>query len=421
MKQLNLNSLDLSEIIRPGDGIVWSESCAEPLGLTQALVEQQSALGGVSVFLGANFSSTLRPGNTEHLSLSGIGGIGANRALVKAGAMDVIPCHLSRIEPYIRSGVIACDVAFVQVSQPDPQGRYSLGLTSDYNRAAVDKARVVVTEVNSRVPFTYCAEPLTESDIDYFVVTDTDPIELPPAPVTDLERAISRHAQEYIPERANLQFGIGAVPEAIMSDLQGRRGMGIHSGMLGDCAVDLMESGAVDNSGKGRDIGVTVTAVLMGTRRLFDFAAENPAIRMHPSSYTHGYEVIASIPRFVSINSAIEVDLTGQVNSESVGGNYYGAVGGQVDYVRPAVASDGGCSLIALPSTAKQGQISRIVASLSGPVTTARSDVDVVVTEHGAASLRGKTLPQRVRAMLDIADPAHRESLERKAHELLKG
>ncbi|MCC7275308.1 MAG: acetyl-CoA hydrolase, partial [Alphaproteobacteria bacterium] len=201
--------------------------------------------------------------------------------------------------------------------------------------------------------------------------------------------------------------------------LRSRRGLGVHSGMVGDSVADLMAAGVVTNEHKEVDRGMSVTGCLMGTKRLFDFAARNPGILMCSVRHTHGPDVLGRLSRFVSINSAVEVDLTGQVNAEAVGSDYVGVVGGQVDYVRAAGASPGGCSIIALPATAKGG-VSRIVSALSGPVTTARSDTGVVVTEFGAADLRGKSLPERARAMIAIADPAHREGLERAAHALLR-
>ena len=259
-------------------------------------------------------------------------------------------------------------------------------------------------------------EPLTADDIDFLVESDRPLVELPPAAITDLDRTISGFAQAYIPDRATLQVGIGSVPEAVMSDLRSRRDLGIHSGMLGDSVVDLVEAGAISNAYKEVDPGISVTGALIGTRRLFDFCHRNKSVRMHPLSHTHNFAVLSQLSRFVSLNSAVEVDLTGQVNAESAGGQYVGAVGGQVDYVRAAAASPGGHSIIALPSTAQNGAVSRIVARLSGPVTTARSDVDVIITEFGAANLQGKTLSQRTRTLIEIAHPAHRESLDRAVH-----
>ena len=259
---------------------------------------------------------------------------------------------------------------------------------------------------------------LTADDITVAVETDRPPLELPAAPFGALEQRIAHHLGDLIGDRATLQMGIGSVPEAIMSMLADRRELGIHSGMVGDSAMTLMQSGAVTNAHKGMDAGVTVSGVLFGTRKLYDYAARNPCIRLHPTSYTHHIGVLGRLKNFVSINSALEVDLTGQINAEAIGGDHIGAVGGQVDYIRAAALSEGGVSIVALPASGKGGD-SKIVSRLSGPVTTARSDVDVVATEHGVAHLRGRSLRQRVRALVQIAAPEHRERLLAEARQIL--
>lgn len=419
MIRVDAAQLDLRRWIRPGDGIVMGQGTAEPLTLTEALVRQRAGLGGVRAFLCAMFSDTFLPGQTDGLELQGMGGVGTNRRLIKAGAMDVLPCHVSQMAEFIGDGTIACDVALVQVSPPDEQGRYSLGLGADHTRAAVDKARVVIAEMNHLVPQSTCDVALLEADIDVLVETRRAPIQLPTAPVGELERRIAGHVDAFIPDRATLQVGFGAIPEAIIAMLSNRRDLGVHSGMVGDSLVDLVERGIVTNAHKGMDPGVSITGVLFGTdERLYRFAHRNPALKLCPVGYTHAGEVLSRLQRYVSVNSALEVDLTGQVNAESIGGDYIGAVGGQVDFVRAAGRSPGGASIIALPSAAKGGTLSRIVGRLSGPVTTARSDVDVVATEHGAVRLRGLGFRQRVQAMIGLAAPQHREALQRQAREL---
>ena len=416
MRRIASDAIDLREWVRPGDQIVWGQACAEPLTLTETLVSQRADLGGVSAFLGSCFSNTFKPEHADHLRFEAFGAIGSTRKLARAGVLDLVPCHVSRVGPFIEQGAMRCDVAFVQVAPADASGRFSLGLASDYIRSAIRKARHVVVEVNARVPQVPCIDPLNPDEVDVLIETDRPLIEVPAAPVGDLDRAIATIAQQFIPDRATLQVGIGAVPEAVMSLLRDRRDLSIHSGMIGDSVVDLIECGAVTNAHKELDPGVTITGALIGTRKLFDFCHRNPKILMHPTSYTHDITVLARLSRFMSLNSAVEIDLTGQVNAEVAGGHYVGAVGGQVDYVRAAALSPGGCSMIALPSTAQDGSVSRIVPSLSGPVTTARSDVDVVITEFGAAQLRGRNLRDRARAMIAIAHPDHREALERAWH-----
>jgi acyl-CoA hydrolase len=408
--------LELGRWIRPGDGLVVGQGTAEPLTLTGALVAQRAELGGVNVFLCAVFSHTFRPGETDGLHLRSNGCVGTNRRLSNAGLLDIVPCHVSQLEEFIADGRIACDVALIQVSRPDEHGNFSLGLGADHSYAAVKKARVVIAEMNHRVPQTCCDVMLTADDIDVLVETDRPLLQLPSASIGDLERRIAANVEHYIPDRATLQVGYGAIPEAIIATLKSRRDLGVHSGMVGDSLVDLVECGAVTNAFKGTDAGVSIAGVLFGTdERLYRFAHGNPMLRLCPISVTHSQEVLSRLSSFVSVNSALEVDITGQVNAESVRGDYIGAVGGQVDYVRAAGRSTGGASIIALSSSAKGGGASRIVSRLSGPVTTPRSDVDIVATEHGAVRLKGLTFSERIRALIQIAAPQHREQLERDA------
>lgn len=410
MRTTTLEAIDVSEFVRAGDGVLFQQGCGEALGLGERFVQQRAAYSGAGVFFGSGFSRTFQPEHADHLRFKGIGGIGTLRKLASAGKLDPVPCHISSIERLIRCGGIAADVVMLQVSPANERGEHSFGLVNDYIRTAVDKARAVVVEINKQIPWAHCDRPLLASEITIAVESDRAPLELPSAPFGDLERAIAGHLEDLIPDRATLQVGIGAVPEAIMTMLANRRGLGIHSGMIGDSVVDLVESGAVTNEHKGIDPGVTVSGVLFGTTRLYKFADRNPAIRLCPTSYTHQLGVLSQLKRFVSINSALEVDLTGQANAEAIGSEYIGAVGGQVDYVRASAQSEGGVSIIALPSTGRKGD-SKIVSTLSGPVTTARSDVDVVATEHGTACLRGKSLRERVKAMVAIAPPEHRDRL----------
>ncbi len=413
MKMLSRDQPDLHGIVRPGDTVLIGEAAAEPLTLSEALVAQRAVLGPLKVMLGVGFSRTFSAEHADHIGFFGIGGAVTHRQLLRSGSMDVLPCHFSQVPQLLREGRIACDVLLLQVSPPNERGEYSFGLAADYMRAAIARARVVVAEINANTPQTPCEAPLLAHEIDFALETDRALIEVPAARVGEIERRIAAHVDALIPDRATLQMGIGAIPEAILGQLTSRRDLGVHSGMISDAVVDLMECGAVSNAHKGVDAGVTITGVLAGTQRLYRFAHRNPALRLCPADYTHGAAALAKLQRLVSINSALEVDLTGQVNAEALGSDYVGAVGGQVDYVRAATLSPGGVSIIALPATA--GPASRIVARLSGPVTTARSDVDVIATEHGVARLRGLALSERIRAMIAIAAPEHREALEREA------
>jgi acyl-CoA hydrolase len=343
-----------------------------------------------------------------------MGAIGALRSLTAAGKLAIIPCHVSQVGPMIEQGIIGCDVAFLQVSPPDSDGSHSCGLISDYVQAAVAKARVVIAEVNDQVPDTN-GERLAAARIDVAVRVSRPPVEVPPAKIGETDEAIARIAARYIEDGSVLQTGVGAVPDAILRLVKDRKDLGVHSGMLGDGLVELVEAGVVTNARKAIDTGVSINGALIGTRRLFEWAHRNPLMRMCATSYTHDAAVLAKLDRLVTINSAMEVDLTGQANAEQSGSAYLGGTGGQVDFVRAGARSKGGHSIIALPATAKGGKISRITPALSGPVTTARSDVDVIVTEFGAAELKGQTLAERTRRLIAIAHPDFQEELDRAA------
>ncbi|MBW8486369.1 acetyl-CoA hydrolase/transferase family protein [Actinomadura parmotrematis] len=410
-------NLDLTQYIRPGDRIVIGQACGEPTTLVEALIEQGAAIGGLSAFIATSFSGLLTPAAADAVALSSMGAIGTLRALTREHRLGVIPCHVGQIAPLIESGAIGCDVALIQVSPPDASGNHSLGLIADHVRAAAATARVVIAEVNDRVPATP-GESLPSSAIDVAVRVSRPPVEVPPAEIGPTDEAIAAHAAAYIGDGAVLQTGIGAVPDALLRLLGDRTDLGVHSGMIGDGLVDLVEAGAVTNARKPADRGVSVTGALIGTRRLYAFCDRNPAVRLAPASYTHDAATLARLDRLVTVNSALEVDLTGQVNAEQTGASYLGGTGGQVDFVRAGARSPGGHAVIALPATARGGTLSRIVPALSGPVTTARSEVDVIITEYGAAELKGRPLPDRARRLTAIAHPAFREDLERAARTL---
>jgi acyl-CoA hydrolase len=408
-------ALDLGRYLRRGDHIVWGQACGEPTTLIETLIAQADDIGELSAFAATSFSKLLTPEAAGKLRLSSMGAIGTLRTLTAANRLAVVPCHVSQVGPYIEQGLIACDVAFVQLSPADEHGNHSFGLISDFVQAMVAKARVVIAEVNDQVPHT-CGESLPASRIDCAVLVSRPPVEVPAVRITATDEAIAGHAAAYIDDGSVLQTGVGAVPDAILRLLRDRRDLGVHSGMLGDGLVDLVEAGVITNARKTIDAGVCVNGALIGTRRLYGWAHRNPAMRMCSSAYTHDAAVLAQIERLVTINSALEVDLTGQVNAEQSGSAYPGGTGGQVDFVRAGARSPGGRSIIALAATARNGSISRIVPALSGPVTTARSEVDVIVTEFGAAELRGQTLAERARRLIAIAHPDFREDLERVAH-----
>ena len=408
--------LDLGTFLRRGDRIVWGQACGEPTALVEALLAQAESIGGLSAFAATSFSGLLTEAAAGKVAISSMGAIGALRTLATAHRLGIIPCHVSQVGPMIEQGLIGCDAAFVQVSAPDQAGNHSFGVISDFVQAAVKKARVVIAEVNELVPFTFGSAVLPAAEIDCAVRVARLPVEVAPAKIGATDQAIAAIVAGYIEEGAVLQVGIGAVPDAILRQLKDRRDLGVHSGMIGDGLVDLVEAGVVTNALKPIDSGVSITGALIGTRRLYEFANRNPQIGMRNSGYTHDAAVLSRLPKLVTINSAIEVDLTGQVNAEQRGTHYLGGTGGQVDFVRAGLRSAGGRSIIALPATARDGKVSRITATLAGPVTTARSDVDVIVTEFGAAELKGQTLAERTRRLIAIAHPDFQEELSRSAH-----
>lgn len=411
--------LDLSELVRPGDRILFGQATGEPRALTTALVEQRARLGGVEVFLGAMLSDTFQPEHADGIRFRALGGLGTNARLSRGGVLEVVPCHISAVPGLVSDGSIGSDVVFVQLSPPDTEGRHSLGPVADYLRPALERARVVVGEVNEHVPWTWGDTAVESGRLDHVVRSSHPPLEMPQPALGEAERRVGQHVAERVPDGAVLQLGIGSIPEVVCAALGEKRDLGVHSGMITDGVADLMEAGVITNRRKAIDPGATVTGVLLGGRRLFEFAHRNPAIQMRPATYTHGASVLARLERFVSINSAVEVDLTGQVNAEVAGSLHVGAVGGAVDYVRGAAASAGGTAIIALPSTARGGSVSRIVARLGAGVTsTARSDTDLVVTEYGVAELWGRSLRERACSLIRIAHPDFRAELEEAAERL---
>ena len=405
--------LDLARWIRAGDTVLWGQANAEPVTLVRALVDQRHRFARTRVFLGVGLSGVLEPGHADAIDFLGYCGSGTNRRLAEAGLLDVWPGHYSDLPARIRSGRLRIDVLMLQVPPADAQGRHSLGLAHEYLLAALDTARVVIAEVNDQAPWTMGLQHLEAARIDASVAASYAPLCSRSPASGPIETAIATHAASLIEDRATLQCGLGAIPEAVLTALYERRDLGVHSGAVGDAVMELMEAGAVSNAHKGRDHGATIAGVLMGSARLHRYAHRNPALQMRGTDYTHDPDVLASLPRFVAINSAVEVDLSGQVNAEVAAGRYVGAVGGAVDFVRGAQRSRGGVPIIALPATA--GAHSRIVATLSGPVSTPRCDAGVFVTEYGIADLRGLPLAARRRRMLDIAHPEHRARLEREA------
>ena len=406
------DEVEFARYLRSGDMVTWGQGCAEPRSLIGALLAQRERVGRLRCFIGLSPSGLIRPEHADHVSFFSYTGSGPNRALLRHGGLDIVPCHYSELPRVVSSAGLGADVVLAQLSRPDERGRYSLGLANDYLSAAIDRARVVMAEVSPHVPWTY-NRTLTEDEIDVLVARGLPPTDAPPADITEVDGRVAGNIAALIEDGSTLQIGLGAVPQAVLSAVTNHHDLGIHSGWLGDRVADLMESGVVTNARKTRDRGCAVAGLLMGSSRLAAFAHRNPAIQVRDTAYTHDAEVLAGIDRFVAINSALEVDLTGQINAEMVGTEYVGAVGGAVDFLRGAHRSRGGLPIVGLPSTA--GNATRIVARLAGPVSTARSDTGLIVTEFGVADLRGLSLSARRERMLAIAHPAHRDALQAQA------
>lgn len=375
--------VDLASVIRRDDAIIVGQACGEPQTLLELLASQRERLSGVGCFLGASYSAVIRPEHADRLRLSSYCGTGSNRALADAGVLDILPVPYSQLPALIRAGRLRCDVVLVQVSPPNARGEYSLGLCADYLVPALDMCRAIVAEVNDQVPWTYTERLLRREDFDLLVESSRAPAAPKARSPGELELAIARNALAFIPDGSVLEFGIGALPDAVCSLLGRHEGLRVHSGAVGDSVVELRVS-RVD------------CTLLIGTKKLFEFARNNERVRLHSSERTHTTEALAKQPRFVAINSAVEVDFTGQLNGEVADGSYVGAVGGALDFVRAANQSSGGVSISVLPAK-------RIVQRLSGPVSVPRSEAGVIVTEKGAADLRGCSLAERERRLRAIS------------------
>jgi acyl-CoA hydrolase len=406
-------TIDLSTYIRPGDTVLVGQGSGEPRSLVEALIDQRHALAPISVFVGGTNGGLWQPEQADAFRFVGYGAIARTGVLSRAGVLDVMPVHLGSLPLLLTSGVIPVDVVLCQLSTADDNGRHSFGLVADYLPAAIAGARTTIAEVNPRVPYTF-GESIDTTDERLVTVVDDRPLAAVRRRVpSEEDQAIAAHVAALVPDGATIQCGVGGTPDAVLAALMDKRDLGIHSGLISDPVLDLVEAGVVTNSRKPIDTGLTVTGAIVGTERLYQWTHRNPTLVMRPLSHTHNPRVLSSIDNFVAINAAIEVDLSGQVNAETVNGTYVGGVGGHGAFTRAGAAAEHGRSIVALPSTAAAGTISRIVARLDGAVTSPRSDADVVVTEHGVADLRGATLRQRAERLIAIADPAHREALER--------
>lgn len=401
-------SIDFTGLIREGDLVLCGQATAEPRTLTEALVAQADDLPAFRMLVGPLFSKTFSSECASNISFLSYGVIGKARELARAGRLDVIPSNYSAFCADFAFAQHRADVVLVQLARSS-DGRLSASLSNDYVIDAARGARQVIAEINPDAPWTYGAEWPDDVPIDMSVVARHAPLEFPSTPLDDVSRRIAANAASLITDGSTLQVGVGKIPDAILSSLSHARDLGIHSGLINDAVVHLIERGAVTNAGKGIDPGITVTNQVIGTQILYRFVHQNEEVAVRPASYTHNHGVLARINRLVAINSALQVGLDGAVNAETLNGVAVGAIGGQLDFVRGANVSPGGRAIIALPSTASDGT-SRIVPSVE-TVTTPRADVDAIVTEWGVAELRRCGLSERSRRLIAIAAPEHRDAL----------
>jgi acetyl-CoA hydrolase len=413
MLKTGSSSLDFNRFLQADDVITWPQGTGEPLGLTRRLVQQRHELPPVELFIGMTTSSTLLPEQADRFRFRVLNGAGSTRKLTVGNVADIVPCYVSAVPALVRTGAIRVDVLLLRVKPHPKPGYFTVGVMADFVPALVAAARCVIAEVDQRLPVTAQDALVAASDIDMLTECDGDEILLPDPEPDEVDQRVAAHVAALVPDGATIQVGVGGLPVAVCRALNGHRDLGVHSGVISDVIVDLVEKGVVTNARKGIDVGRTVTGGLFGSRRLMDFADGNAALEMRSSEYTHNQQVLARVQNLYAINSGIEVDLTGNVNSEVAAGRYLGAIGGQLDFVRGSFASPGGRSIIALSSTTPDGMHSRIVASLAGrPVTTPRGDADIVVTEYGVADLRGRSFSERAERLRAIAHPGFRDSLQ---------
>ena len=405
---------DAVKRIRSGDRVVVQHACGEPSFLLDAMVANAGAYENVEIvhMVAKGECAYCAPEMAAHFRHNSLFVGPTSKNAVAEGRGDFTPCYFSEVPGFFDS-LLPVDVALVTGTPPDENGKCSLGVSVDYTLAAVRHAKTVIAQVNARMPFTHGPSVVDVSDIDCFVVHDAPIIPLALPKIGPVEEAIGKNVASLIRDGDTLQLGIGAIPDAVLKFLKDKKDLGIHSEMFSDGVVELAEAGVITNAQKTLHPGKYVATFLMGTQRLYDFVDRNPDVYMAPVDYVNDPFVIAQNENMVSINSCVQVDLMGQVASESIGLTQISGTGGQVDFIRGSARSRGGRAIIAMPSTVK-GKISKIVPLLDSgaAVTTCRCDVDYVVTEYGVAHLKEHTLRDRARALIEIAHPDFRPELK---------
>jgi 4-hydroxybutyrate CoA-transferase len=403
--------------IKSGDKIYTGHSATESQVLTHELCNQKDRFENVQIFVQNPLGDIeyVQPGMEKHFHATFLFANGvAGRRSINEGISDFISANLSEYPKIFLKNVIELDAAFVQVAPPNEKGECSFGIGVSNNYAVIEKAKYVIAEVNSNMPFTESATfPI--SKIDHFVESDEPIVNLAVPHIDEISEKIGKNIAELIPDRSMLQIGFGSIPNAVLASLKGKKDLGVHTEMFSDGVMELYELGVITSKYNNLHPGKMVTTYVAGSRELYDWLDHNPNVLFKVGNYTNDIRVAGRIDNLMSINSALQVDLTGQVNAEMIKGKQYSGIGGQGDFVKSAMLSDGGKSFIALPATTKGGTISKIVASIDEGccVTTPRQDVQYVVTEYGVADLYGKTLTERAEEMINIAHPDFRDELRK--------
>lgn len=401
--------------IKPGDKVVFGHACAEPKVLLDALVDNKEKFKGVELYHMIPKGETRYAENGVEKYIhdnSFFTGKGTSEAVME-GRAGFIPVFFHEIPRLFQDGYIPVDVALIEVSKPDEHGFCSFGVSNDYIHAGAECAKIVIAEVNENMPRVMGDCFINISDIDYIVESSRPVVEMQPSKIGDVEKTIGKYCASLIEDGSTLQLGIGAIPDAVLLFLKDKKDLGIHSEMISDGVVELVEAGVITNKKKALHPGKIVVTFLMGTKRLYDFIDNNPMVESYPVDYVNEPTVVMQNSKMVCINSCVEIDLMGQICSESIGMKQISGVGGQIDFIRGASNAKDGKSIIAIPSTAAHGKVSRIVPFINhgAAVTTSRNDVHYVITEYGIAQLRGKTLQERARALIKIAHPKFRDEL----------
>jgi acyl-CoA hydrolase len=412
---------DVVSVVKSGTNIFLHGACATPAPLVEALCARRDLENVRLYHLHTSGPAPFaEPGREEEFRSVSLFTGGPLRRAVGEGRADFVPIFLSDIPGLFTSGSVPLDVAVLQLSPPDRHGMCSLGTSCDAAKAAAETARVVIAEINEQFPRTHGNNVVPFERVHAFIATDRALFEHHPEPETTVEARIGELVAGLIEDGSTLQMGIGGIPDAVLSRLHHKRDLGIHTEMFSDRIVDLVESGAVTNRLKAVGVGRVVTSFINGTRRLFDFVHDNPLVNFYPVEWTNDTSVIRKNPKVVAINSAIQIDLTGQVCADSIGHRIFSGIGGQMDFIRGAALSRGGKPIIALPSTAAGGKVSRLVVQLNpgAGVVTTRGHVHWVVTEYGAVNLHGKSLRERGEMLISIAHPDFQAQLRRELAEV---